>query len=112
MTDPQKTSDARLIPVTTIEIDYDEVAPAGELYEKYFGKINGLLILEDEEWTNEYCFVVDGLSEDGKKLDGVCYCNGKFKRYFSYYLGRKFKVFNGETASDIANIHNQYKKTT
>ena len=107
-----KTSDARLIPVTSIEIDYDEVAPAGELYEKYFGKINGLLILEDEEWTNDYCFVVDGLSEDGKKLDGVCYCNGKFKRYFSYYLGRKFKVFNGETASDIAKIHNQYKKTT
>lgn len=99
------------IPQTHVTIDYNEVATAGKMYDKYFGKINGPLILVDESWTNEYCFVVDRLSDDRKKLEGVCYCNGHFQRYYSYPKTRQFKVFNGSTAATIAKIHNQYKRT-
>ena len=105
-----RTTEARTIPNTVIEIDYDEIAPAGVLYDKYFGRIDGILILEDEAWTNEYCFVVDRLSDDGKKLEGVCYCNGRFQRYFSYAKTRKFKVFNGSTVEAVTQLHKEHHR--
>lgn len=104
------STEKRSIPQERVEIDYNEVTSAGELYKKYFGKIDGLLILEDEAWTNEYCFVVDRRSDDGKKLEGVCYCNGRFQRYYSYAKTRRFKVFDGSTADTIRKIHGQYRK--
>lgn len=105
-----RTTEARIIPGSVVEIDYNEVTTAAELYNKYFGRIDGLLILEDEAWTNEYCFVVDRMSSDGKKLEGVCYCKGKFQKYNSYFTTRKFKVFSGVTADTISRIHLKYKK--
>ncbi len=85
-----------------IEIDYDEVLPAIEIYDKYEGKIGRPIVLERERWTNDYCFKITDIDEENERLIGDCYKEGvrvKEDQSYSYYT--KFKMFDGETLDQV-----------
>ena len=89
--------------IPLVDIDYEETLPAKELYNKYFGKIGRPLIIDKPSYYNEYCFRVDGISDDGNFLTGVFFQNGERHKagLIDCNLKEEFKVFRGETLNKI-----------
>ena len=90
-----------------IKVDYDEVATAKELYDKYSGKIDGPIIVQKIGWHGDYAFVVDELYRNGTWVKGIAYLNGEFQRNASYHADRsEFRMYNGPSSAKIKKVHN------
>lgn len=83
-------------------IDYDEFASAIELFKKYNGRINRPIILEKQNYTNDYCFRVSGINEEAKVLLGRFYRQGKkYGEMSTFAFETKCRMFHGETLGDV-----------
>ena len=92
------TLEERLYELMPIEIDYDEIISAIDLYNKYNGRINRPIVLEKPNYTNEFCFRVSGADEEQKTLIGRYFRKGKLygeKSTFPY--SAKCRMYNGDT---------------
>ena len=87
---------------TSPEIDYDEILPAIDLYNKYYGKIGRPVVLEKENYTNDYCFRVSDIDEKNGKLIGRYFRRGKlYGSKDTFPLNEKCKMYNGPTLDDV-----------
>lgn len=85
-----------------LEIDYSELAPAIDLYNKYNGRIGRPVVLEKTNYTKDYCFRVSGVDEEQGVLIGRYYQLGKLygnKTTFNY--STPCRMFNGETLDEV-----------
>lgn len=90
-----------------ISVNYSERATAQTLFNKYKGKINGNVIVVAEDWTGDFCFVIDEIvRKNGLKARGTLYKDGDFYKNYSYsaddYL---FHMYNGPSKNQINRIH-------
>lgn len=90
-----------------ISINYSERATAQTLFNKYNGKIDGNVIVVAEDWTGDFCFVIDEIvRKNGLKARGTLYKDGDFYKNYSYpaddYL---FHMYNGPSKNQINRIH-------
>ena len=88
-------------------INYSERATAQTLFNKYNGKIDGNVIVVAEDWTGDFCFVIDEIvRKNGLKARGTLYKDGDFYKNYSYpaddYL---FHMYNGPSRNQINRIH-------
>lgn len=88
-------------------INYSERATAQTLFDKYNGKIDGNVIVVAEDWTGDFCFVIDEIvRKNGLKARGTLYKDGDFYKNYSYpaddYL---FHMYNGPSRNQINRIH-------
>lgn len=88
-------------------INYSESATAQTLFNKYNGKIDGNVIVVAEDWTGDFCFVIDEIvRKNGLKARGTLYKDGDFYKNYSYpaddYL---FHMYNGPSKNQINRIH-------
>lgn len=89
-----------------IEVDYDEVTTAKNLYDKYYGKIEGPLIIQRANWFGDYAFVVDELFKNETWVRGAAYADGEFRRNASYHADtEEFKMYSGPSANKIKAIY-------
>ncbi len=85
-----------------MEIDYGELAPGIDLYNKYYGKIGRPVVLEKPNYTKDFCFRVSGIDEEQGVLTGRYYQLGKLygnKTTFNY--STPCRMFNGETLDEV-----------
>jgi len=85
-----------------MEIDYSELAPGIDLYNKYNGRIGRPVVLEKPNYTKDYCFRVSGVDEEQGVLIGRYYQLGKLygnKTTFNYTT--PCRMFNGETLDEV-----------
>lgn len=88
--------------ISPIEIDYDELIPALDLYNKYNDRINRPIVLEKKNYTNDYCFRVNGIDEKQEALLGRYFRKGKLYGVQSTFpFSTKCKMFNGDTLDDV-----------
>jgi len=90
-----------------ISINYSERATAQTLFNKYNGKLDGNVIVVAEDWTGDFCFVIDEIvRKNGLKARGTLYKDGDFYKNYSYpaddYL---FHMYNGPSKNQINRIH-------
>lgn len=90
-----------------ISINYSERATAQTLFNKYNGKIDGNVIVVAEDWTGDFCFVIDEIvRKNGLKARGTLYKDGDFYKNYSYpaddYL---FHMYNGPSKNQINRVH-------
>ncbi len=84
------------------EIDYDEILPAIDLFNTYYGKIGQPIVLEKPSYTNDFCFRVSGIDEKNKKLIGRYFRLGKLygeKDVFPFK--EKCRLYNGPKLADV-----------
>ena len=86
----------------TVEIDYEETAPAIELFDKYYGRIGRPVVLEKPNYTNDYCFRVSGIDEDNEVLTGRFYRQGRlYGNKSTFDFSTTCRMFNGSTLDDV-----------
>ena len=86
----------------TVEIDFDELAPAIELFEKYNGKIGRPIVLEKENYTSDYCFRVSGIDRQKKVLIGRYYQRGKlYGNNNQFSFSTTCRMYNGNTLESV-----------
>ncbi len=88
--------------VPHMEINYEELAPGIDLFNKYNGRIGRPVVLDKPSYTKDYCFRVSGVDEEHGVLIGRYYQLGKLygdKTTFNY--STKCKMFNGATLDDV-----------
>lgn len=90
-------------PNPLMEIDYSELAPGIDLYNKYNGRIGRPVVLEKPNYTKDYCFRVSGVDEEQGVLIGRYYQMGKLygnKTTFNYSYPY-CRMFNGDTLDEV-----------
>ena len=86
----------------SVEIDYDELSTAIELYNKYHGRIDRPVVLEKTNYTNDYCFRVSGIDEEEETLTGRYYRKGKlYGQQTTFPFSTRCRMFNGDTLEDV-----------
>ena len=86
----------------SVEIDYDELSTAIELYNKYHGRIDRPVVLEKTNYTNDYCFRVSGIDEEEETLTGRYYRKGKlYGQQTTFPFTTRCRMFNGDTLEDV-----------
>lgn len=90
-----------------ISINYSERATAQTLFNKYHGKLDGNVIVVAEDWTGDFCFVIDEIvQKNGLKARGTLYKDGVFYKNYSYPADDYFfHMYNGPSKNQIDRIH-------
>lgn len=88
-------------------INYSERATAQTLFNKYNGKIDGNVIVVAEDWTGDFCFVIDEIvRKNGLKARGTLYKDGDFYKNYSYPADDfLFHMYDGPSRNQINRIH-------
>ncbi len=82
-----------------VEIDYDEVLPAVEIYNKYIE--SGIpIIIEKPTYKNDYCFKVNGTDDGARRFTGNYYRAGKiYKRNSTFPYDVDCRMYHGDTTN-------------
>ena len=101
---PQGGKETKTAKKKDVQIDYNEVTTAQDLYEKYYGKIDGPLIVQRKSWYNDYALVINSLTYVSGKpwVKGDIYKDGILDRSTSYHADTvEFKMYRGPSAEKI-----------
>lgn len=88
----------------SVEIDYDEILSAIDIFKKYDGKVYPIVV-EKESYDHDFCFVITGRDDAKKEFKGEYYREGKIYKTnnlgttFSYY--DQCRMFNGKTRKEV-----------
>lgn len=86
----------------SIEIDYEELSTAINLFNKYNGRIGRPVVLEKPNYINDYCFRVSDIDEEEKVLIGRFYRQGElYGRKNTFPFSTRCRMFNGDTLEDV-----------
>lgn len=86
----------------SVEIDYEELSTAIDLFNKYNGRINRPVVLEKTNYTNDYCFRVSGIDEEEEMLIGRFYRQGElYGKKNTFPFSTRCRMFNGDTLEDV-----------
>lgn len=89
-----------ILPV--VEVDYEELSTAIDLYNKYNGRIDRPVVLEKANYTNDYCFRVSGIDEEESVLIGRFYRQGKlYGEKDTFPFSTRCRMFKGDTLGDV-----------
>ena len=87
--------------ISAKEIDYDEVLTAQELYDKYYGKLEGLFIVKADNWKGDYCLCIEEFNVkngDVVSVKGQQFYNGNYWKDVEYdadkYMYTMYKSSN------------------
>ena len=85
-----------------VEIDYDEVGRAEDIFNRYIDEIGYPIVLEKPNYKNEYCFRVTGYDIDNQWFTGDFYQRGKvYRRNKTFPFDTQCRMFNGSTLKDV-----------
>ena len=93
-----------------VEIDYDEVLPAVEIYNKYID--SGIpIIIEKPTYKNDYCFRITGTDDDTRRFTGNYYRAGKiYKRNSTFPYDADCRMYHGDTINILLDGVNEMLK--
>ncbi len=85
-----------------VEIDYDEVLPAVDIFNKYIEEIGYPIVIEKTNYKNEYCFRITGFDNENQCFTGDFYQGGKiYRRNRTFPFDTKCRMFHGDTLDEV-----------
>ncbi len=95
---------------TDVEINYEEVLPAVEIYNKYI-KSGIPIIIEKPTYKNDYCFRITGYDNDTRLFSGNYYRAGKvYKRNSTFPYDADCRMYHGDTIKILLDGFNELLK--
>ena len=88
-----------------VDIDYDEVLPAVEIFNKYIDDLGLPIVIEKTTYRNDYCFRITGTDNDNQCFTGDYYRAGKiYKPNSTFPYNAKCRMFHGSTLSILNDV--------
>lgn len=107
-----KVVKSKLLPLE--EMDHDTVFTGKEIYDKYYKKIDGPLLIKATDWNGDYCFCVENIVNTRgvpTHFVGRRFYNGRLNRTDSKStMDREYRIYDNESLDEIIDFYEQLEE--